>query len=59
MNCLESNKKSRYYPAFSQLNNEKLSLSKKLEAKSTYKPSSVPPCGGDDHLSRTAVTDGL
>lgn len=28
-------------------------------AKSTYKPSSVPPYGGDDHLSRTAVTDGL
>lgn len=24
-----------------------------------HKPSSVPPYGGDDHLSRTAVTDGL
>lgn len=28
-------------------------------AKLIYKPSSVPPQGGDDHLSRTAVTDGL
>lgn len=35
------------------------SNNQKILRSANHKPSSVPPYGGDDHLSRTAVTDGL